>query len=131
MDFNNDNIQDSLEPSLTNKKVIETNTGNIAFTNQNGFYSLAVDDTGDFEVSIIDSLTNFSATPSSYNINFGSMLQVDSLKDFAFQGAGIINDLCLTISPTGNFRSGMNGSYVINYSNFGNTIFKWNSCILS
>jgi len=120
-DFNNDNIQDSIEPSLTNKKLIETTTGNIAFTNQNGFYSLAVDDTGDYEIMALDMVTNFSVTPSNYSVNFSSMLQIDSLNDFAFQAAGILNDLCLTITPTGNFRSGMNGMYVLSYSNFGNT----------
>ncbi|MEP7170348.1 MAG: T9SS type A sorting domain-containing protein, partial [Bacteroidota bacterium] len=47
--------------------------------------------------------------------------EIDSLKDFAFQPTGVINDLCITISPMGNFRAGFDPSYMINYENVGTT----------
>jgi N-acetylneuraminic acid mutarotase len=103
VDFNSNNVHDTLEPSLTNRKIIESNTGNIAFTNQNGFYSLAVCSTGNFEVMFMDSLNNFSPAPSSHAINFTTSLEIDSLNDFAIQPVGVFDDLCLTISPGGNF----------------------------
>jgi N-acetylneuraminic acid mutarotase len=122
VDFNSNNVHDTLEPSLTNRKIIESNTGNIAFTNQNGFYSLSVCSTGNFVVMFMDSLDNFSPAPSSYPVNFTTSSEIDSLNDFAIQPVGIFDDLCLTISPTGNFRSGMSASYIINYTNAGNTV---------
>ncbi|MDQ3051314.1 MAG: hypothetical protein M3Q95_10555, partial [Bacteroidota bacterium] len=122
VDFNSNSVQDSAEPSLVNKKIIENITGNIAFTNQDGFYSLAVDDTGNYVVTILDTLSYFAPVPLDHSVNFGSLLQVDSLNDFAFQASGIYNDLCITISPTNNFRSGMIGSYIISFTNVGNTV---------
>jgi hypothetical protein len=43
------------------------------------------------------------------------------LNDFAFQPTGTFNDLCISISPLGNFRSGFNANYALNYSNLGTT----------
>ena len=47
--------------------------------------------------------------------------EIDSLNDFAFQPSGPINDLCISITPMGNFRSGFNSAYMINYINVGTT----------
>lgn len=120
-DFDNNSALDSIEPVLPNRKIREINTGNLAFSNQNGYYSLVVHDTGSFQVEMVDSLANFSSVPASHSCNFTSFLQVDSLNDFAFQASGTFDDLCITLSATSNFRSGMDASYVINYSNVGNT----------
>ncbi|MBK9321334.1 MAG: hypothetical protein IPM91_22730 [Bacteroidetes bacterium] len=47
--------------------------------------------------------------------------QADSLNDFAIQPQGTFEDVCITITPLGNFRSGFNASYMISYGNYGNT----------
>jgi len=120
-DLNNNNIIDPTEPVLPYTKINEVNTGRFAITDNNGFYSLLVLDSGSFQVE--PTLTNnyYNPNPTNYNINFSSILQIDSLNDFAFQPNGVFNDLCIGITPTGNFRSGMDASYIINYSNHGNT----------
>jgi len=69
----------------------------------------------------LDSVNYFAPVPSNYSVNFSANLQVDSLNDFAFQSSGVFNDLCISISPAGNFRSGMSACYFLNYSNGGNT----------
>jgi type IX secretion system substrate protein len=120
-DLNNNNIQDPSEPSIPYGKINEVNTGRFALTDNNGFYSVLVIDSGNFQVEPI-LLTNYYNTfPANYNINFISTLQIDSLNDFAFEPNGVFNDLCVSITPTGNFRSGMSASYLINYSNQGTT----------
>jgi type IX secretion system substrate protein len=120
-DLNNNNIKDPVEPPISYRKVHEVNTDQFAITNENGFYSMIVLDSGNFQVTPTLTNTYYSTTPVSYNINFSSILQIDSLNDFGFQPNGVFNDLCVSITPTGNFRSGVDASYIINYSNQGTT----------
>jgi hypothetical protein len=63
----------------------------------------------------------FNPVPLTHTGNFSAIQQIDSLNDFAFQPTGTFNDLCISISPLGNFRSGFNANYALNYSNLGTT----------
>ncbi len=119
-DTNNNNIKDPGEESAKQKKINETTTGLFSYTNNAGAYSLAVMDSGNFEISS-EPQNYYSAVPLNYSVYFIGFLQTDSLKDFAFQSTGNFNDLCATISPIGPFRSGMNASYQLNYTNQGTT----------
>jgi hypothetical protein len=47
--------------------------------------------------------------------------QTDSLNDFAYQPIGTFDDVCVTITPLGQFRSGFTATYQINYGNYGTT----------
>lgn len=120
IDLNNNGIQDGGEPSLSNQKVTEQSTGRFAFSQQNGNYSVAVLDSGSYTVST-PSLQWFSPNPISHSAYFSGILQSDSLNDFAFQPLGVFNDVCVSITPLGQFRSGFPASYQINYGNYGTT----------
>ena len=119
-DLNSDSMPDVGEPVLANKKITELTTGRFSFSEQNGKYSVAVLDSGNYVVGT-DPLNNFNTVPLNHNAYFSSLVQTDSLNDFGFQPMGIVSDLCVTITPLGNFRSGFNASYMINYGNYGST----------
>jgi hypothetical protein len=125
LDLNSNNIQDAGEAALPNRQVTEITTGRTGFSIQNGTYYIVVSDTGNF-ISAATAINHFSTSPVQHTSNFSNMFQTDSLNDFAFQPAGLFNDLCITLTPTGNFRAGMDAQYLINYSNVGNTII--NNC---
>ncbi|HNR20321.1 MAG TPA: T9SS type A sorting domain-containing protein [Bacteroidia bacterium] len=119
-DLNSNNNQDIGEPPLTNKTITEQNTGNFAFTQQNGLYSVLILDSGSFYVSLAP-INYYTAVPVSHSATFTGINQTDSLNDFAFQPIGSFNDLCVTITPLSPFRAGFNASYMINYENVGTT----------
>ena len=126
-DFNNNSVNDGGEPAFKNKMITELHTGRIGFSNNSGDYNIAVLGTGIYTVQAAAQYY-YSSMPLNYNALFTAFQQTDSLNDFAFQPTGLINDLCVTITPTGQFRSGFNASYNITYSNVGtNTI---NNCQL-
>ena len=124
-DLNSNNTQDSGEPVLANKKVTEQNTGRFGFSGLNGEYSVLVLDSGNYNVTA-DPLNHFTPAPSIHNASFTAIQQTDSLNDFAFQPNGVVNDLCITITPATLFRQGMNATYVIKYENVGTTTI--NNC---
>ncbi len=121
IDANSNAVQDSGEIPLVHKSVTEINTGRLAFSEQNGFYSVSVLDTGNFTVAPT-AMNYFNTVPVTHSAIFtGSFQQTDSLNDFAFQPAGVFNDLHVSITPLNNFRSGFNASYQITFSNYGTT----------
>ncbi len=77
-------------------------------------------DSGNYSVAP-DFINYYNAVPASHSATFSGIQQTDSLNDFAFQPAGVFNDLCVTITPLGPFRSGFNQSYLITYENVGTT----------
>lgn len=120
---------------IPGKKVTETTTGNFRYTNAVGEYFLGLVDTGSYIVSLAG-LLNFNATPFYHNVNFPGINLISSNNDFAMQAPVPVNDLCITITPMGNFRPGMNGIYRISYENLGTTtlsptIFLQNDTILN
>jgi len=119
-DSNLNNIQDIGESGIGNARVNELNTGRFDFTDFSGNYSLIVTDTGNFEISP-DQINYCNNVPVLHTAYFDSSAVTDTLNDFALQPTGNFNDLCVSITPVGNFRSGMNGYYVINYKNYGTT----------
>ncbi len=117
------NFNDSLdigESRVYNKVVHELTSDRIAYTDYSGNYALGVLDTGQFQ-TLPTNINYFTSNPTYYISNFGQMLEVDSLKNFAFQPTGSFDDLCMTITPLGQFRPGFNGSYMLNYENVGST----------
>jgi hypothetical protein len=119
-DLNNNSIQDTLEPSLSDRMVIEQNSGRIAFTDQNGNYSLSVLDSGSF-LSYPTPLNLYIPYPATHSSYFPGINLKDSLNDFAFQPQGAFDEVAVTITPLSVFRSGFNAGYMINYSNEGTT----------
>jgi hypothetical protein len=119
-DLNSNGIQDIGESSFPARKITEQNTGRFSFSEQNGHYSVSVLDTGNFIVST-QSVNWFSSFPSTQSAAFTGIQQTDSLNDFAFQPQGTFEDVCVSITPLGPFRSGFNASYMISYGNYGNT----------
>ncbi|MBK7853781.1 MAG: T9SS type A sorting domain-containing protein [Bacteroidetes bacterium] len=121
LDLNSNSTQDIGEPSIPIKKITEASTNRFAFTDQNGFYSVSVLDTGNFSVSPAP-VNYYTPVPVSHSATFAGINQTDSLNDFAFQPLGAFNDLCVTLTPLSAFRPGFDASYVINYENVGTTI---------
>ncbi|MBK7886632.1 MAG: T9SS type A sorting domain-containing protein [Bacteroidetes bacterium] len=119
-DLNGNSVLDAGEPPLQAWKITELNTGRFSFTDQNGSYNLSVLDSGNF--TLTPQLANwFSPLPISKAVSFTGINQTDSLNDFAFQPQGIFEDVCVTITPMGNFRSGFSASYAITFGNYGNS----------
>jgi len=119
-DNNINGVQDIGESLLLMKKITEQNTGRFVFTDQNGNYSVSILDTGNYTVTP-QTVNWFSPAPLSHAASFTGINQTDSLNDFAFQPQGTFEDVCVTITPMGNFRSGFTASYMISYGNYGNT----------
>jgi hypothetical protein len=120
IDLNSNGIRDSGELPLPARKITEQNTGQFAFSQQNGNYSVPILDTGSFSVS--PQLANwFSPSPTTHSASFTGINETDSLNDFAFQPQGTFEDVCITITPLGPFRSGFSASYMISYGNYGTT----------
>jgi hypothetical protein len=119
-DFNSNGIQDNGEPPLPARKITELNSGRFAFSEQNGNYSVLVVDSGSFTVSP-QSINWYTPSPISHAVAFTGIQLTDSLNDFAFQPQGTFEDVCITITPMGNFRSGFTAYYQIDYGNYGNT----------
>jgi len=120
IDSNNNNIQDTGESTVINKLITETNTGRFGFSGQNGNYNVSVFDSGNFSV-VTNPVNFYNALPFTHTAYFFAIMETDSLNDFAFQPAGVFNDLCASITPIGNFRAGFDASYLINYENVGTT----------
>ncbi|HNR19826.1 MAG TPA: kelch repeat-containing protein [Bacteroidia bacterium] len=121
LDFNNNLIMDSGEVECASKIIHELNSGAFTFTRPDGSYELYVTDSGNFSVTT-DSIGYFSPVPTSHNVYFSGINQIDSLKDFAFQASTLFRDLSVSITPYGNFRPGFDASYYINYSNLGTNV---------
>lgn len=119
-DLNNNGLQDNGEPALQGKKITEQGTGRFSFSQTNGKYSVSVLDTGSYSISP-DSQSWYNPNPSTYTATFTGINQIDSLNDFAYQPSSIFDDLCVTITPLGAFRSGFNATYQISYANTGTT----------
>jgi hypothetical protein len=120
-DFNFNFNFDSSDVPMRNCKVIDSNSGRIAFSGYNGSYSLDVPDSGNYIVSTSSNISWYSQTPSINTAYFSGFSQTDSFNDFVFQPAGSFDDLCMTITPLGQFRPGFNGSYMLSYDNAGTT----------
>src|SRR5258705_3602595 len=95
------------EPAVINHQVNESYTGRFNFSQQNGGYSVSVLDTGTFTV-VPSSLNYYNQLPVSHNAYFSGTHLTDSLNDFAFQSAGVYNDLCVQITPVSVFIPGFN-----------------------
>jgi Secretion system C-terminal sorting domain len=119
-DLNNNGIQDIGELPIPARKIIEQSTGRFSFSDQSGNFSISVLDTGFFNVSP-QSINWYSPVPLIHADVFTGINQTDSLNDFAFQLQGTFEDVCITITPMGNFRSGITASYLISYGNYGTT----------
>jgi hypothetical protein len=119
-DLNSNLVQDFGEPDLTNLKITEQTTGRFSFSNQYGEYSLSTLDSGSFVV-VPEALNSYIENPLTHSAYFSGIQQTDSLNDFAFQPQGVFNDLCVSIAPTGPFRSGFSATYMISYENVGTT----------
>ena len=119
-DLNSNGVLDLNESFISNKKIVEFTTGDFSFSDFGGRYNIAVFDTGNYIVSPKTFLWYY-ASPSSQGAYFNTLLQTDSLNDFALQPSGSYDDLSVTITPLIAFRSGFNAMYQINYSNIGTT----------
>jgi hypothetical protein len=120
IDSNSNSAQDVGEMPVTNTLITESSTGNFNPTQQNGIYYVPVIGPGNYTVAP-DLINYYNAVPASHSATFTGIQQTDSLNDFALQPAGTFNDLCVSITPMGPFRSGFTASYMVNYSNVGTT----------
>jgi len=120
IDSNLNNMYDSSEVVIKNLRVEENLTAKYDFTDSIGNFKILVTDTGAFDFSPVI-LPYYNFAPTYHSAVFNSSAATDSLNNFAFQPIGLINDLCINITPMGQFRSGFSAYYSINYSNVGTT----------
>lgn len=117
-DRNLDGVESIGEPVLPMRQVHETETGRIAYTRTDGTYELLVPDTGSY-FTWMNSVPYHNSVPFQNSASFTSLLQHDSLNDFAFQPAGVFSDLCVSITPAGPFRPGFQAGYFVTFTNTG------------
>ncbi len=120
LDTNSNQIQDPGEIAIPQKKIAEQSSGNFAFSEQNGNYTIAVTDTGTFTV-YPEPISYHTFAPSSHTNYFNTLSQAISTKDFACQPAGVFNDLCVSLTSSSAFRPGFTANYFITYTNLGTT----------
>lgn len=120
IDSNSNTIQDPSEPALLNRGVVETNSSWFGFSQNTGVFNITLFNSGNFNVSAVP-INYYTAVPVSHAVYFSGMEQIDSLNDFAYQPIGLINDLCVHITPVSAFRPGFNASYLLNFENAGTT----------
>jgi hypothetical protein len=120
IDQNSNSVKDIGEQAVIYNIVTESGSGRFAFTEQNGIYYVTILDTGSFYV-FPDAINYYNAVPVNHSAYFSGMQQTDSLNDFAFQPAGVFNDLCASISLASPLRAGFNATYTVNYENIGTT----------
>ncbi|MGR6088098.1 MAG: DUF7619 domain-containing protein [Arcticibacter sp.] len=120
-DLNANGIRDINEPTLSNIKVEELNSSAFGLSNMDGSYVVTVLDTGVYNVRTSLIPNYYISSPLAHSASFMQMLSVDSLNDFAIQPSGVFDDLSVSLAATTNFRSGMNGTYVLNCKNIGTT----------
>ncbi|HKR06942.1 MAG TPA: T9SS type A sorting domain-containing protein [Bacteroidia bacterium] len=120
-DLNSNSVKDVSEPNVINRKVAEQNTGRFTYSFSDGTYDLTLVDTGQF--TLVPPFANiyYAPVPAQHTANFSAPSEVDSLNDFAYQPTGTYNDLCVTLTPLGNFRANSHANYRINYENTGTT----------
>lgn len=121
-DVNSNGIQEVGEPDLPNKMIIEATTSNISFSEQNGNYSIALANTGNFVLAVEHLPLLYGYSGNSKCLLCLQHYKLISLNDFKYQPTGTFNDLCITITSLGIFRPGFDTYYVINYENTGTTI---------
>jgi Secretion system C-terminal sorting domain len=121
-DFNLNNTLDSNEARIKHQKLFRDDEDRVFFANSNGEYALYLTPLDSCNYFPIINSSYFSIDPLLYSVNFMFSNQLDSLNDFAFQPAGAYDDLCMTITPLGQFRPGFNSSYLLNFENVGTTI---------
>lgn len=119
-DANGNGSRDAGELPVINKKITESSTLRFSISEQSGKYYVPVIGPGNYSVAP-DYINYYNAVPATHTATFTGIQQTDSLNDFALQPAGVFNDLCVSITPLGPFRSGFNASYLVNYSNVGTT----------
>lgn len=120
IDLNSNSIQDAGEPGVSNHIVNETVTGRFSFSDPDGSYAVSVLDTGAFVV-VPDPVNYYTPVPSSHSVTFLANNQLDLFNDFAFQPAGIYNDLSVVLTPLQDFNPGFDATYDISFSNWGTT----------
>ena len=120
IDLNNNGVYDSGDHIISNNRLSETQTGRTTYSDQFGNYLLQVLNAGNFSI-LPPTLNYYSPVPAVRNILFANVHLTDTANDFAYQPAGVFNDLCVTITPLQNFRPGFDASYMISYENIGTT----------
>lgn len=118
LDANGNSAQDSMEIPLPGLKITEQSTGRFAYSDKFGNYTIMVRDIGNYNTST-PSLLLYTPFPTVNVSFFNSILQVDSLNDFAFQPSGSVDDVYVTITALESIHSGFNSYYEINYGNHG------------
>ena len=121
IDTNSNGGQDAGEPAVIHKTVTEISTGRFAFSEQNGNYSVSVLDSGNFSVSPA-SINYYNTVPATHNTYFSNLHQIDSLNEFAFQPAGVFNDLCVMLTLLDGCSPGFDAHYMITFENVGTTV---------
>ncbi len=120
IDLNSNQLQDSAEYSGSCKLITAIPGERISFTRQDGIFNLSLTDSGSITI-LPPVIPWYTPSPAIHTAHFTGKGQQDSLNDFAFQPAGLFNDLYVQLTPFGNFRSNSTAWYQFNYGNLGTT----------
>ncbi len=121
-DFNANNVFDTGDANAVNLVAFQGGSGNFNVW-ANGSYNVGVNDGVNYTINIPNPPNYYSVIPSSHSSFFptGTINQVDSLNDFAFQPIPNQNDLEVSLTM-GAMRPGFNGTAVLTLRNVGTTV---------
>ncbi|SFC66555.1 conserved repeat domain-containing protein/Por secretion system C-terminal sorting domain-containing protein [Flexibacter flexilis DSM 6793] len=117
LDANNNGIKDASESGVAYVKVTIGN-GISVYSDNNGYYEIAVPDTGTFTASVPAAPLYFTFTPASQTVHFTAFGQV-SLTNFGQASNLLVNDLKVNLTNSRNVRSGFGLDFTIDYANQG------------
>ncbi|MFZ9943138.1 MAG: T9SS type A sorting domain-containing protein [Bacteroidia bacterium] len=121
-DFNSNNVFDGGDLNSLNLVNLQGGAINLNIW-ANGTFAVGVNDGVNYTISTPNPPTYYTTSPSSQSAFFavGTINQVDSLNDFAFQPIPNQNDLEVSLTM-GAMRPGFSGTAVLNLKNVGTTV---------
>jgi len=120
-DLNNNQQFDTTDLAAANIAIVEAVTGNIAYTDINGNYSLAVPDSGQYSVQPVG-VPYYASSPATQTAHFTAQEnQTDAGNEFAFASTGVYDDLRVSVTPLSGYRRGFLAGYLVSYKNTGTT----------
>ncbi len=119
-DLNNNLVRDTFEPYRQNIK-IQLSNSDYTYSNTNGYYQIAMSDTGNFTTTIIPPVF-YTSVPMQYNNHFGDY---DTLvtNDFALHPTVIFDSVNVFINEVNSPVPGFPFAYDVCYDNPGTTSF--------
>ncbi|SFC66719.1 conserved repeat domain-containing protein/Por secretion system C-terminal sorting domain-containing protein [Flexibacter flexilis DSM 6793] len=119
-DSDADGVKDASEIGIAHIKVTTSN-GISVFSDNSGYYEIAVPDTGIFTASVPTAPLYFTFTPTSQTVHFAAFGQVN-MTNFGLITNALVYDLKVNLTNSRNARPGFGLDVMIDYMNQGTLV---------